>query len=111
MLAIDSLPLFPCFCCCFETPSPGCPGTHYVYQAGRELTEIPLCLPRVGIKGVFHCAQLGHCLQETHLQEKPAHPELLCPFGDGQSEVQWGGAAVRRRCCYWNEDGGQSSDP
>jgi hypothetical protein len=35
--------------------SPGCPGTHFVDQAGLELTEI--CLPlswSLGFKGVGH---------------------------------------------------------
>jgi hypothetical protein len=34
--------------------SPGCPGTHFVEQAGLELT----CLRSAGIKGVCHHAWL-----------------------------------------------------
>jgi hypothetical protein len=37
--------------------SPGCPGTHSVDQAGL-ISEIRLCLPSSGIKGVRHHAQL-----------------------------------------------------
>jgi hypothetical protein len=30
-----------CCCCCFETEFPGCPGTHFVDQAGLELRNPP----------------------------------------------------------------------
>jgi hypothetical protein len=44
--------------CFFETGffcySPGCPGTHFVDQAGLELKSACLCLPSAGIKGVRH---------------------------------------------------------
>jgi hypothetical protein len=40
--------------------SPGCPGTHFVDQAGLELRDPPasLCLPSSGIKGVCHHTRL-----------------------------------------------------
>ena len=38
--------------------SPGCPGAHFVDQAGLELRNPPAsCLPSAGVKGVRH-----HCL-------------------------------------------------
>jgi hypothetical protein len=44
--------------------SPGCPGTHYVDQAGLEIWEgdLPLCLLTDGIKDVHHKAWL-----QTHV--------------------------------------------
>ena len=36
--------------------SPGCPGTHFVYQAGLELRNLPASAS--GIKGVHHLARL-----------------------------------------------------
>jgi hypothetical protein len=45
------------FCFCFwdrvSLCSPGCPGTHFVDQAGLELKFACLCLPSSGIKGVL----------------------------------------------------------
>jgi hypothetical protein len=39
--------------------SPGCPGTHFVDQAGLETQKSAcLCLPSAGIKGVRHHAQV-----------------------------------------------------
>jgi hypothetical protein len=39
--------------------SPGCPGTHFVDQAGLGTQKSTcLCLPSAGIKGVHHHAQL-----------------------------------------------------
>ncbi|XP_029425827.1 neurobeachin-like protein 1 isoform X3 [Nannospalax galili] len=37
-----------------------CPGTHYVDQAGRELTDIRLPLPPAGIKGLLHHARVKY---------------------------------------------------
>jgi hypothetical protein len=37
--------------------SPGCPGTHFVDQAGLELKSVCLCLPSAGIKGMRHHAR------------------------------------------------------
>lgn len=50
-VAIDLLPS-PLPCLPLSLHSLGCPGTHYITQAGRMLAEITcLCLPRVlGIK-------------------------------------------------------------
>jgi hypothetical protein len=39
--------------------SPGCPGTHFVDQAGLELRNLPASASQVGIKGMRH-----HCLAE-----------------------------------------------
>jgi hypothetical protein len=42
--------------------SPGCPGTHFVDQAGLKLRNLPAsasCLPSAGIEGVCHQAQLA----------------------------------------------------
>jgi hypothetical protein len=40
--------------------SPGCPGTHFVDQAGLELRNPPASeFPSAGTKGVHHHAQLG----------------------------------------------------
>jgi hypothetical protein len=38
--------------------SPGCPGTHFIDQAGLKLTQKSACLslPSAGIKGVCHHA-------------------------------------------------------
>jgi hypothetical protein len=43
--------------------SPGCPGTHFVDQAGLDRTQKSacLCLPSAGIKGVRH-----HCPATAH---------------------------------------------
>jgi hypothetical protein len=47
--------------------SPGCPGTHFVDQAGLELQKSALlCLPSAGIKGVLHYAQLTLCLNHKY---------------------------------------------
>jgi hypothetical protein len=51
--------LFVCFCVCMcvcvcdrvSLCSPGCPGTHFVDQAGIELRNLPAS---AGIKGVHH---------------------------------------------------------
>lgn len=40
----------------------GCPGTHSIDLAVLEFTEICLCLPRAGIKGVPTSAQLDTLL-------------------------------------------------
>jgi hypothetical protein len=37
--------------------SPGCPGTHFVDQAGLELINPPASVPSAGIKGVCHHAR------------------------------------------------------
>jgi hypothetical protein len=56
-----SLGLFFGFVCLFVSRdrvslySPGCPGTHFVDQAGLETQKSScLCLPSAGIKGVRH---------------------------------------------------------
>jgi hypothetical protein len=56
------------FCCCFlffvfwdrvSLCSPGCPGTHFVDQAGLWTQKSAcLCLPSAGIKGVHHYTRL-----------------------------------------------------
>jgi hypothetical protein len=38
--------------------SPGCPGTHFVDQAGLELRNPPAYASSAGIKGVCHHARL-----------------------------------------------------
>jgi hypothetical protein len=38
--------------------SPGCPGTHFVAQAGLKLRNLPACLQSAGIKGMRHHARL-----------------------------------------------------
>lgn len=47
-------------------------GSHYVHQAGRELTEIHLCLPSgCWGKGMQHHAQLFLLLTSMHVQSLP----------------------------------------
>jgi hypothetical protein len=46
--------------------SPGCPGAHFVDQAGLELR---ICLLSAGIKGVCHHARLVYIfLRETFIE-------------------------------------------
>jgi hypothetical protein len=59
LLAI-SVCLFVCFQDRVSLCSPGCPGTHFVDQAGLELRNPPASASQVlGFKGVRHHAQLG----------------------------------------------------
>jgi hypothetical protein len=44
--------------------SPGCPGTHFVDQAGIKLRSACLCLPSAGIKGVRYHARLTFPISE-----------------------------------------------
>ena len=58
--------------------SPGCPGTHFVDQAGLEL-----CLPSTGIKGVRHHARHGQHLLimaflKLHLLQKGNYLQFMC---------------------------------
>jgi hypothetical protein len=47
--------LFVCLLACFETGTPGCPGTQSVAHDGLEITEICLPLPpKCWIKGTSH---------------------------------------------------------
>jgi hypothetical protein len=39
--------------------SPGCPGTHFVDQAGLELRNLPAS--SAGIKGVYHHRRAWFC--------------------------------------------------
>lgn len=40
-----SIQFFCCYCCCFETGSPGCTGYHFLDEASLELTQFCLLLP------------------------------------------------------------------
>ena len=64
-VSMSTLGFFVLFCVLFfqdrvSLCSPGCPGTHFVDQAGLEHRNPPVCLPSAGIKGVHH-----HCPAST----------------------------------------------
>jgi hypothetical protein len=60
---------FACFCFLFSRQgfscSPGCPGTHFVDQAGLELRNLPASASQV--LGLKACATMPG-LQCTHIQ-------------------------------------------
>ena len=46
--------------------SPGCPGTHYVDQAGLELTEVRLCM-YVCMYICMYACKADHLVLDIHL--------------------------------------------
>jgi hypothetical protein len=67
--------------------SPGCPGTHFVDQAGLELRNIAcLCLPSAGIKGVCHHARLCFSVFEAGFLCVALVVHLLCRPGWSQTQ-------------------------
>jgi hypothetical protein len=96
--------------------SPGCPGTHYVDQAGLKLRNRLLCFPSAGIKGVRHYAQLAlsSCLlrwsSQTHTRGcKPrvGSTELILLFWVWVHSCHDHWAEARRPCLFqsWSRGG------
>jgi hypothetical protein len=66
--------------------SPGCPGTHFVDQAGLKLRNLPASASKV-IKGVRH-----HC---------PAKPILLSATNLHKTDPPLYNPLMLTHCCFW----------
>jgi hypothetical protein len=62
--------LFVCISRRVSLCSPGCPGTHFVHQAGLKLRAANLCLSSAEINDVYHDAQLLKIFRSSTLGDR-----------------------------------------